>query len=94
MMDCKNGSCSMSEKEMMTDLLSSEKFLTSVYNTYCCEAATPAVKSSLMSLLQDVHRMQEEVFSAMSAHGWYTTEKAEDTKLNQEKQKFSKMATV
>ena len=84
----------MTEQEMMTDLLSTEKFMTGVYNTYCCEAATPAVKSCLMSLLQDTHRMQEALFAEMSAHGWYQVEKAEDTKLNQEKQKFNKMATV
>ncbi len=90
-MDCNK---MMTEQEMMTDLLSTEKFMTSVYNTYCCEAATPAVKSALMSLLEDTHRMQQELFSEMSAHGWYSLEKAEDTKLNQEKQKFGKMATV
>ena len=84
----------MTEKEMMTDLLSSEKFLTGVYNTYCCEAATSNVKSTLMSLLQDVHRMQEEIFGEMSSRGWYQLEKAEEQKLNSEKQKFSQMATV
>ena len=84
----------MTEKEMMTDLLSSEKFLTGVYNTYCCEAATSNVKSTLMSLLQDVHRMQEESFGEMSSRGWYQLEKAEEQKLNSEKQKFSQMATV
>lgn len=84
----------MTEKELMTDLLSSEKFLTGVYNTYCCEAATSTVKSALMSLLQDVHRMQEEIFGEMSKRGWYQLEKAEEQKLNSEKQKFSQMATV
>ncbi len=84
----------MTEKELMTDLLSSEKFLTGVYNTYCCEAATSTVKSTLMSLLQDVHRMQEEIFGEMSSRGWYQLEKAEEQKLNSEKQKFSQMAIV
>ena len=85
---------SMSDQEMMSDLLSSEKFMTSVYNTYCCEAATSTVKSALMSLLQDVHRMQEEIFGEMNSRGWYQLEKAEEQKLNSTKQKFSKMATV
>lgn len=85
---------SMSDQEMMTDLLSSEKFMTSVYNTYCCEAATATVKSTLLSILQDEHRMQEGVFGEMSGRGWYQLEKAEEQKLNSTKQKFSKMATV
>ena len=90
-MDCNK---MMTEQEMMTDLLSTEKFLTGVYNTFCCEAATPAVKACLMSLLQETHRMQEELFSEMSAHGWYKTEPAEDNKLMQEKQKFGNAVTV
>ena len=90
-MDCNK---MMTEQEMMTDLLFGEKFMTSIYNTFCCEAATPAVKSCLMSLLQETHRMQQELFSDMSARGWYKAEPAEDTKLNQEKQKFGQTATV
>ena len=90
-MDCNK---MMTEQEMMTDLLFGEKFMTSVYNTFCCEAATPAVKSCLMSLLQETHRMQQELFSEMSARGWYKTEPAEDNKLMQEKQKFGQTATV
>ena len=84
----------MTEKELMTDLLSSEKFLTGVYNTYCCEAATSTVKSALMSLLQDVHRMQEEIFGEMNSRGWYQLEKAEEQKITSVKLKFSKMAPV
>ena len=90
-MDCNK---MMTEQEMMTDLLFGEKFMTSIYNTFCCEAATPAVKSCLMSLLQETHRMQQDLFSEMSARGWYKTEPAEDNKLMQEKQKFGQAATV
>ena len=90
-MDCNK---MMTEQEMMTDLLSTEKFMTGVYNTYCCEAATPAVKSCMMSLLQETHRMQGELFSEMSTRGWYKTEQAEENKLQQEKQKFGQTATV
>lgn len=92
-MDCTMND-TMSERKMMTDLLCSEKYMTGVYNTYCCEAATSAVKSNLIALLQDEHRMQEEVFAEMHARGWYPTEKAEDAKLTQEKQKFGATVTV
>lgn len=84
----------MTEQEMMTDLLSTEKFLTSVYNTYCCEAVTPAVRNTLDAHLADTHRTQKGVYDVMSARGWYKVESAEDAKLNQEKQKFNKMANV
>ena len=66
MQDMKTQACApMGEQEKLTDLLSGQKFLTSVYNTYCCEASTGAVKSCLNSILQDEHRIQEEIFNAM-----------------------------
>ena len=83
-----NQSTTMTDQEKMTDLLSSQKFLCGIYNTCCCEAATPAVRSTLCSLLQDAHRVQEDVFNEMSTRGWYKTEAAELTKINEAKQKF------
>jgi len=89
-----NQNHSMSDREKMTDLLTTQKFLTSVYNTYCCEAATPSVRSTLCSLLQDTHRMQEETFTEMSTRGWYTVEKAEETKINAAKQTYGSTVSV
>ncbi|MBO5293729.1 MAG: spore coat protein [Clostridia bacterium] len=86
--------CKMNEQEKLTDLLSTQKYLTSMYNAYCCEAATPSVKSSLLSILQDEHRIQEEIFHEMNTRGYYPLEKAEETKLNATKQKFVQKATV
>lgn len=89
-----NQNQTMTDCEKMTDLLSSQKFLSGMYNSYCCEAATPSVRSSLCSLLQDVHRVQEDVFNEMSTRGWYKTEAAEQTKINEAKQKFGSCVSV
>ena len=85
---------SLNEEQKLNDMLSSEKFLTGVYNTYCCEASTGAVKNCLMSILQDEHRIHEEIFNEINSRGWYPLEKAEDTKLNSTKQQFAQTATV
>ena len=89
-----NTNQTMKEKEMMTDLLCSQKFVTGVYNTFCNEASTPAMRSCLSSILQDEHRVQEELFNEMSNKGYYKVEMAEDTKLNAEKQKFAQTVTA
>lgn len=89
-----NQNQTMTDCEKMTDLLSSQKFLSGMYNSYCCEAVTPSVRSSLCSLLQDVHRVQEDVFNEMSTRGWYKTEAAEQTKINEAKQKFGSCVSV
>lgn len=84
----------LDEKQRITDLLSSEKYMTGAYNTFCCEASTGAVKSCLNSLLQDEHRIHEEIFDTMNARGWYPMETAEETKINAAKQKFSQNVSV
>ncbi len=84
----------MTDQEVITDLLGTEKYLTGVYNTFCCETATPALRSCMMNILEDEHRIGAELFSEMSTRGWYKTECAEDKKLNETKQKFAKALTV
>ena len=89
-----SNSCKMTEKETMTDLLTAQKFLTGVYNTFCNEAATPTLRHSLCTILSEEHTIGAQIFEEMSTRGYYPTEKAEDTKLNAAKQKFSKYVTV
>ena len=84
----------LSDQQKMADMLATEKYMTSVYNSFCCEAATPSVKSALCSLLQDEHTLQSELFTEMSARGWYQVEKADENKINNAKMKFGKSARV
>ncbi len=90
-----NGQCNkMTEQEKMTDLLCSEKYLSDVYSIYCCETATPTLKNCLMAIWEDEQRIHGELFSEMSTRGWYQTEKAEEKKLNETRQRFAKTVTV
>ena len=77
----------------MTDLLNCEKHMTSVYNSFLCETETSSVRGCLSGILRDEHHMQETLFEEMKTRGWYTTENAEQNKINQAKQKFSSGAT-
>ena len=89
-----NSNVSLDDRQMITDLLNSQKFVTSVYNGFCCEAATSEVRSCLSTILQEEHRIQEELFNEMSAKGWYPVEKAEENKLQSAKQTYSQTVTV
>lgn len=77
------------EKARLMDLLNSEKQLTGIYNTSLCESETVSVRNCLSSILEEEHSMQNELFMQMKSRGWYPTETAEQTKLDQAKQKFS-----
>ncbi|MBE6552914.1 MAG: spore coat protein [Ruminococcaceae bacterium] len=91
MEDCK---CNvLDERQRLTDLLSGEKFLAGVYNTYRSEAATDSVRRCLATLLEDEHRMGETLFNEMNTRGWYPVERAQETKLQAAKQKFTAAAS-
>lgn len=81
------------EKEQITDLLSAEKFLASNYNSFLLESATPEMVRCFSTLLSDTHNMQQNIFQEMQTRGWYPVTKAEDTKINQTKQKFTANVT-
>lgn len=76
------------DKDILTDILSSQKFITDGYNTYANECATPALKTDFMNILNEEHRIQNEVFNEMQSRGWYATEAANKDKICQAKQKY------
>ena len=78
------------DKMMMSDLLNAEKQMTAVYNTFICESETTEVMNCLSGILNDEHSIKNEIFQEMSSKGWYKTQKAEESKLNQAKQQFKK----
>ncbi|MBQ8341729.1 MAG: spore coat protein [Clostridia bacterium] len=91
-MNC-NANCGFTDKEQMTDLLMSEKYLAGCYGSYLLESATPEVVSSLRELQSDVYGAQQQLFQDMNSRGWYPVTKAEEQKIGQTKMKFSAMVT-
>ena len=79
----------MTDKEMLTDALSSEKFMTDHYNQYANECASPSLMNEFMNLLSEEHQIQHDVFTEMHKRGWYQTQDAPAEKVQQAKQKFS-----
>jgi len=81
--------CNYSEKEMITDVLSTQKHLTDGYNNYANESACESVKNTMMAVLTEEHDIAHEVFCLMNKRGWYPTEAAPQDKIAQAKQKYS-----
>jgi len=77
-----------SDKDILTDALSSQKFVTGNYNTFTTECATPEVRGVFMSILKEEHDIQNEIFTEMQKRGWYQIEPAQQQKLQQTKTKF------
>lgn len=77
----------------MTDFLNCEKHMTGIYNTFLCETETTAVRGCLSGILTDEHHMQEQLFQEMKSRGWYQTTAADQSKINEAKQKYASKAT-
>lgn len=79
----------MKEKELMDDLLTAEKHATVNYGLFANECTTAKLRCDVMGILEDTHKLQAEVFDVMAAHGWYAPAAAEQSKIDQAKQKYS-----
>lgn len=78
----------ITEKDIMFDVLSSQKFITDTYNTFTNECASAGTRDEFMKILQEEHQIQADVFDTLKQRGWYQTPAAEQQKIQQAKQKF------
>ena len=79
----------LTEKEILQDCLSSQKFTTTNLNTFAGECVCEQLRSAFLNILDDEHRIQADIFNDMSSKGWYPTQPADQQQLQQVKQKYS-----
>ena len=82
-----NGMC---EREILDDILSSQKMITGLYNTSANECAAPVIRDEFLSILSEEHQMQAEVFDEMQKRGWYPVPAAEQQKIAQAKDVYKR----
>ncbi len=78
----------MQDKELLDDVLSSQKFITDIYNSYANECATAGIRDDMLTILREEHDIQADIYNEMSMRGWYQAQPAEQQKIDQAKQKF------
>lgn len=78
----------MSEQEILTDLLTTEKHSTSTYNTFITESTCPNLRQNLKSILNEEHSIHENLYNIMSQKGWYPTSDAEAQEVQKVKGRF------
>jgi len=81
----------MKDQEMMQDVLASQKQVTGVYNTFTNECSNPTIREDFLSILQEEHQMQADVFCEIQKRGWYNVAPAEQQKISQTRQKYQGM---
>ena len=90
MTDPNRCAATMGDKEILNDFLSSQKQIAASYNTFAGECVNPQLRSTFLDILEEEHCIQADLFSDMTARGWYQVEPAEQQKVAQTRQKLSR----
>lgn len=62
---------SQNDRNLCIDLLSTEKHVSSTYNTAVFESANPVVRQAFQHIQQEEQKHGEQLFNYMNSHGMY-----------------------
>jgi spore coat protein F len=79
------------EKDLMHDLLATEKQTISAYSTGITETSCQNLRNTLVNNFKNAQDIQYKVFDAMKQKGWYTTKDAADNEVQQLKTESTQM---
>ena len=79
----------ITDKEIMEDILSSQKFISDVYNTFTNECVNQQLRTDFLNILREEHNIQQAVYDQMKTRGWYSPSQAEQQKISSALTKFS-----
>ena len=82
----------MQDKLLMQDMLMLEKGVCDLYMHGTIESSSVNINETFKCALNDSLAMQDEIYKKMEQKGWYTTEEADQSKIDSVKQKFSPSA--
>ncbi|GIM27766.1 spore coat protein F [Clostridium polyendosporum] len=81
----------MNEKDLMHDLLATEKQAISAYSVGITESSCTNLRDTLVNNFKSAQDIQYKIFDAMKQKGWYTTKDAPDNDVNQLKNQANQM---
>jgi len=79
----------MDDKNLMEDLLLTEKGVCDLFMHGTLESSTEDIHQAFTKALNEALCMQDRLYDKMEEKGWYPTEQAEQNKIDSVKQKFS-----
>lgn len=82
----------MKDNEIITDLLLTEKKMSTNYNLFASECTNVQLRDAFVNLLVQGHKTQTQLFEDGKKRGWYKVEQAQPQMVAQAEQKFSNQA--
>jgi spore coat protein CotF len=83
----------MNDRDRINDILAMEKYLTDSFNISAREASHGALHQDVMTVLNETHQCQHEMFQLMFQKGHYKLEAEEQQVLDKTYQQFSNYST-
>lgn len=78
-----------SDKDILTDVLTSIKSLASLYHNFSIEASNDLVFDISSDLREEIFDEQRDCYNLMYSKGWYKLEQQPKSKITQDLQKFN-----
>jgi spore coat protein CotF len=79
----------MNDRDRVNDILALEKYLTDSFNVSAREASHPYLHQDIMTILNETHQCQYELYQLMFRKGHYKLEAEQQTKLDQAYRQFA-----
>ena len=83
-----NNVINMSEQDILSDCLNSQKHITNNYNMFAGECSNTNLRDDFLNILKEEHLIQSDIFTEMQSHGWYETKPASQQEVEALKTKF------
>lgn len=79
----------MNDQERITDLILTEKKMSSNYDTFASECVNVQLRDEYLKMFNQGHQTQTDLFKTAQQKGWYTVEQAPESKVSTAYQKFT-----
>lgn len=78
----------MNDQERITDLILTEKKMTTNYDTFASECVNTKLRDDFLRILGEEHMIQTDLFQKAQSKGWYQVEPAPASKIQTAAAKF------
>lgn len=83
----------MNDRDIINDVLATEKYLAHGYNTAVNEASTDELFQTQLKMLNEVHQAQRNLYNLMHQKGWYKLDNADAMQVSKKAQQFANYRT-
>ena len=84
----------MNDRDMLNDMLATEKYMTDAYSTALNEMSHERLYQDLAMIFNETQQCQRDLFNLMFKKGWYKMDAASGQQLQQSYQQFSSYMTT